>query len=139
MEYHNPFTIIIADDDSEDRELFRELFEQHQDFTLLACLSSGIQVFDEVSRKKNVPDILLLDMYMPHFTGVDVVKALEELNAAPLSFKVVISTADLIPEMERFKGNPYIVLIKKPVTVAEINALPNRLLEYLRRKLARVS
>lgn len=139
MEYHNPFTIIVADDDAEDRELFRNLFSKHEDFTLLACLSSGIEVFDEVSRKKNVPDILLIDMYMPHFTGVDVVKALEELNAAPTSFKMVISTSDLIPEMERFKGNPYVVLIKKPTTVAEINALPNRLLEYLRRKLVKVS
>jgi len=139
MKYHNPFTIIVADDDSEDRELFRELFLHHEDFTLLGCLTSGIEVFDEISRKKNVPDVLLIDMYMPFFTGLDVVKALEKLNAAPMSFKFVISTAESIPEMEILRNNPYIIFIKKPVTTEEIKALPNLLLEHLRQRLSRVS
>lgn len=139
MKYHNPFTIIVADDDSEDRELFRELFSKHDDFTLLGCLTSGIEVFDEVSRKKNIPDVLLIDMYMPFFTGLDVVKALEKLNAAPMSFKFVISTVESIPEMEILKNNPYIIFIKKPVTTEEINTLPSLLLEHLRQRLSRVS
>ena len=138
MKYHNPFTIIVADDDSDDREQFRELFLHHDDFTLLGCLTSGIEVFDEVSRKKNVPDVLLIDMYMPFFNGLDVVKALEKMNAAPTSFKFVISTTEHIPEMQLFKENPYIIFIKKPITMEEINALPDQLLEYLKQRLAEV-
>ncbi|MGC4041786.1 MAG: response regulator [Flavobacterium sp.] len=139
MVYHKPYTIMIADDDSEDRELFRELFEHQEHFMLLNCLESGIEVFDEIIRKKNIPNVLLIDMYMPFFTGIDVVKALQELKAEPEIFKFVTSTVEYIPEMEMFINNPYVIFVRKPVTSAEINALPNLMLDYLKRRLANVS
>ena len=134
-----PFTIMVADDDDDDRQLFREIFERDDRFTLMSCLSSGVEVFDEISRKKNIPYILLVDMYMPFFTGVDVVKALDELHAAPTMYKFVISTTNNIAENEPQLESPYIVFLKKPVTMQEINALPGLILGYLEQRLADVS
>lgn len=140
MPFHpNPFSIMIADDDDEDRELFRAIFEQDKRFTLTGLLTSGVEVFDEVSRKKNIPDVLLIDMYMPHFTGVDVVKALSELHAAPTMFKFVISTTSNISENESQLNSPYIVFLKKPVTTQEIADLPELMLRYMQQRLAEVS
>lgn len=139
MDPHYPFTIMVADDDFDDRELFREIFLSDERFILLGCLTSGIEVFDEISRKKNVPDILLVDMYMPFFTGVDVVKALEELHAAPTMYKFVISTTNNIAENEPQLRNPYTVFLKKPVSMQEIHALPNVILGHLEQRLGRVS
>lgn len=139
MDPLNPFTIIVADDDAEDRELFREIFQRDERFTLEGCLTSGIEVFDEISRKKNVPDVLLVDMYMPFFSGIDLVKALEELHAAPTMYKFVISTTNNIAENEPQLHSPYIVFLKKPVSMQEINALPSVILGHLEQRFARVS
>ncbi len=123
-----PFTITIADDDLEDLELLTDLFRHNEKFILMGSLSSGIEVFDEISRKKNVPDILLIDMYMPHFTGIDTVQALDTLKAAPTMIKFVISTSDNA-EKDNHINNPYIVFLRKPTSMAEIRALPNVILE----------
>jgi DNA-binding NtrC family response regulator len=135
----SPYTIMIADDDDDDRELFREIFERDERFTLMGLLTSGREVLDEISRKKNIPDVLLVDMYMPTFTGVDVVKALDELNAAPTMYKFVISTTVNIRENEPLLHSPYIVFLKKPSNTQEINALPNLILDYLLKRMERVS
>lgn len=126
-----PFTIIVADDDADDRELFRDIFLDNEKFVLKGCLTSGIEVFDEISRKKNVPDILLIDMYMPFFTGIEVVKALETLEAAPTMIKFVISTDINTAEKDNHIDNPYIIFLKKPVTIAEMKELPNIILDTL--------
>ena len=132
-------SIMVADDDDDDRELFREIFERDERFKLIGCLTSGVEVLDEISRKKNIPDILLVDMFMPYFTGVDVVKALNELHAGSTMYKFVISTTNNIAENEAQLHSPYIVFLKKPVTVQEINALPGLILGYLHHQFAWVS
>jgi len=139
MESHHRFTIMVADDDHDDREMFQEIFERHARFKLMGCLSSGVEVLDEVSRKKNIPDALLVDMYMPYFTGVDLVKALEELHPAQTMYKFVISTTNNMAENEPALRNSHIVFLKKPVTMQEINALPTLILSYLEQHIARVS
>ncbi|WP_293894442.1 response regulator [Flavobacterium sp.] len=134
-----PFTIIVADDDAEDRELFREIFQRNEKFILMGCLTSGVEVFDEISRKKNIPDVLLVDMYMPFFSGIDVVKALEELHAAPTMYKFVISTTSNIAENEPQLHSPYIVFLKKPSSRQEIQALPGLIMGYLEQRFSQVS
>ena len=139
MDPISPFTIMVADDDEEDRELFREIFQHDVRFVLEGCLTSGVEVFDEISRKKNIPDVLLVDMYMPFFSGIDLVKALEELHAAPTMYKFVISTTNNIAENEAQLHSPYIVFLKKPASRHEIQALPGLILGYLQQRFAEVS
>ncbi len=139
MEPMRPYTIMVADDDADDRELFREMFENDNRFTLMGCLTSGVEVLDEISRKKNVPDLMLVDMYMPYFTGVDVVKALDQLHAGASMYKFVISTTNNIAENEPELDSPYVVFLKKPVTMQEIHRLPDLILTYMQRRFAKVS
>lgn len=134
MEPHKPFTILIADDDDDDRELFFEVFSNDKHFTIIGCLSSGREVLDEITQKKNIPDVLLVDMYMPHFSGADLVKEIENLHAAPAMYKFVISTTSNIAENEPQLNSPYIVFLKKPVSLNEINALPGLIFDYLQQK-----
>jgi len=131
MDYQKPFTLIIADDDEDDRELLSNIFLQNERFKLVNCLKSGIEVFDEISRKKNIPDVLLIDMYMPYFTGVEIVRALETMNAAPSMVKFVISSDINMIEKGEQLDNPYIIFIKKPVSRQEMNDLPSILMDSL--------
>lgn len=135
----DPITIMVADDDEDDRELFGEMFAHDERFTLMGCLSSGAEVMDEINRKKNIPEVLLVDMYMPFLSGVDLVKALSELNAASGMYKFVISTTTYVAENEPQLNSPRTIFLKKPVSMQEINALPGLILDYMQKNLNRVS
>ena len=134
MQQITPLTIIVVDDDLDDRELLRDLFMDNERFELMGCLTSGIEVFDEISRKKNIPDILLIDMYMPFFTGIEVVERLEESNAAPNMTKFIISTTINTTEKEKLSNNASVIFLKKPVTSHDMKELPNLILESMNQR-----
>lgn len=131
MESDKPLTIIIADDDEDDRELLKFLFNHNEKFELIGCFDSGVEIVKEVMVRKNIPDVLIIDMYMPLLTGSEVVKKIEESNTAPRMSKFIISTQINSSEQNKFLNNPMVKFIKKPVTLAEINDLPGLLLESL--------
>ena len=131
MKASNHFTIMVVDDEKEDRELFHDVFDKDERFTLLGCLSSGIEVLDEISNKKNIPEVLLVDMYMPFFSGLDLVQALEALEDGAAIYKFIISTTSNIAENEPPLRRPNILFLKKPTTMQEINALPGIIWGYL--------
>ena len=92
MEPTKKIKIIIVDDDKDDRELYHFLFDQNEFYQLHSCFESGLEALDEIVVKKNIPDILLIDMYMPFLTGVDVVREIIESDVANNMHKFIIST-----------------------------------------------
>lgn len=131
MKSDKPLTIIVADDDEDDRELLRFLFTQHEQFELIGCFDSGIAAVKEILIQKNIPDILLIDMYMPLLTGTEVVKKLNESELASDTHKFVISTQINAIEQNKYLENPKVKFLKKPTSLAEINDLPGIILEHL--------
>lgn len=126
-----PLTIFIADDDEEDRELLKFLFNQNEKFEVVGFFDSGIDVVKEIMVNKNVPDILLIDMYMPLLTGTEVVKKLIESETAVDMYKFVISTQINTAEQTKYLDNPRVKFLKKPNSLTEINDLPGIILERL--------
>ena len=131
MELNKPLTIIIADDDEDDRELLKFLFNQNEKFELLGCFDSGIEAVKEIMIQKNIPDILIIDMYMPLLTGTEVIAKIEESGIAPDMYKFIISTTINNAEQTRFADNASVKFIKKPVSLVEINDLPGIILESM--------
>ena len=127
-------TIIIADDDEDDRELLKFLFNQNEKFEVVGCFDSGIDAIKEIMVNKNIPDILIIDMYMPLLTGTEVIKKVEESGMAPNMNKFIISTTINSAEQNNFAGNPSVKFIKKPVSLVEINDLPGIILESLNQR-----
>jgi CheY-like chemotaxis protein len=134
MELHKPLTIIIADDDEDDRELLRFLFNANDKFELIGCYDSGVEAVKEIMVNKNIPDLLIIDMYMPLLTGAEVITKIEESGIAPDMTKFIISTTINNAEQTKYLSNPSVKFIKKPVTLAEINDLPGDILEILNYK-----
>jgi len=69
-----PIRIIIADDHPIVLKGLRELFEDRQDFQVVACCRTGADAL--VALRNEGADILLLDLRMPDGNGLDVVRAL---------------------------------------------------------------
>jgi len=131
MKSEKPLTIMVADDDEDDRELLKFLFNQNERFELIGCFDSGVDAVKEIMIEKNVPDILLIDMYMPLLTGTEVVKKLIDSNSAWDMYKFVISTQINTTEQNKYLDNPTVKFLKKPTSLAEINDLPGVILECL--------
>ena len=131
MKKSKPLKIIIADDDRDDRELLKFLFNANERFELIGCFDSGLDVIEEIIGKKNVPDILLIDMVMPFLTGIEVLEKLDENRAAPKLHTFIISTTINAAEEKKHLENPAINFIKKPITLVDINDLPGLILEGL--------
>lgn len=134
MDSKHHFTIMVVDHEKEDRDLFHDVFLHHERFTLLGCLSSGIEALDEISNKKDIPDVLLVDRHMPFFSGLNLVQALEQLEDGRSIYKFILSATNTISENEPTPHNPHIIYLKKPTSTLEVNALPGIILDYLQER-----
>lgn len=71
----NKITIGIADDNKDFCEILNEHFNAQQNIQILFTVHNGREALDAV--RSNTPDILLLDMIMPHMDGLDVLEAMQ--------------------------------------------------------------
>lgn len=80
--------IFIADDNREFCELLREYIDQQPDLQVVQVANNGSQVL--AALQETSPDVLLLDIIMPHLDGIGVLEKLAELPRRP---RVVVLTA----------------------------------------------
>ncbi|ADO77054.1 sporulation transcription factor Spo0A [Halanaerobium praevalens] len=87
----NKINILITDDNREFCQLFAEFLEGDADFNVIDMFYNGEEVLEYIKENEN-PDILILDLIMPHLDGIGV---LEELNAQDLigDMKIIALTA----------------------------------------------
>ncbi|MGP3777496.1 sporulation transcription factor Spo0A [Halanaerobium saccharolyticum] len=83
--------ILIVDDNKEFCQLLAEFFDENDDFNVVGMLYDGEQALEYLENNKK-PDVLILDLIMPHLDGIGV---LEELNSKELidEMKIVALTA----------------------------------------------
>jgi two-component system phosphate regulon response regulator PhoB len=116
--------ILIVDDDASIRDSVRIALEE-QDFlnveiTESADVASGIQQMRDIN-----PDIVILDLHMPHKTGFDFMDIVHK-NKRLASAKVIMLTADdtlgNVFKAEH-KGIGAFHFLGKPFNISELQAL----------------
>jgi len=71
--------IVLADDDEDDRNLFKEAFDGIRVKTTLAMVNDGQQLMNYLSKADDtLPDVIFLDLNMPRKGGME---CLEEIRA----------------------------------------------------------
>lgn len=119
-----PITILMADDDSDDREMTREAFEESHLANDLRFVEDGVELLDYLQRRGKYadpaasprPGLILLDLNLPKKDGRE---ALEEIKADPNLRNipvVVLTTSKQEEDILRsyaLHANSYIT---KPVT-----------------------
>lgn len=126
-----PLKILVADNDSSDLEFLTFLFNANASFKIVGSLSNGAQVLEEILVKKNIPDILLIDMQMSTMTGIEVVELLLEKKLFPNMFIFVISSTIHGSYQEKYENNQWINFLLKPNNLIEKNDLPGLLMECM--------
>lgn len=119
-----PITILMADDDPDDRQLTREAFEENHIGNDLRFVEDGEELLDYLNQRGKYadpesaprPGIILLDLNMPRKDGRE---ALEELKKDPRfrGIRVVIMTTSKAEEdVVRSYDLSAASYITKPVT-----------------------
>lgn len=85
-----PIKILIADDNREFCEILKEFISQQEDFILSGIAYNGLETIEGIEKYR--PDIVILDIIMPHLDGIGV---LEKMSLGMLSHrpKVLLLTA----------------------------------------------
>lgn len=84
------FKVLIADDNREFAQIVARFIQEEDEFIVIGMAKDGIEALDIIEREK--PDILILDVIMPHLDGLGV---LEKLHESPTDFfpKTIILSA----------------------------------------------
>ena len=83
-------TIILADDHHLVREALRLLLETQSDFKVVAETSDGLDALQVTEKHK--PDVLIADMMMPGFSGLEVARRTKRIS--PATKVIVLSMHD---------------------------------------------
>lgn len=109
-------SVVVADDNRDFCNLLSEYMSAQEDINLLATVHNGIDAVDRVLEHR--PDVLILDIIMPHLDGLGVLERLNgnaDLQPRP---RVIVLTAfgqDSITQQALKLGADYFVL--KPFNI----------------------
>ncbi len=70
----NTTKLVIADDNREFCELLKEFISKQEDFKLVGTAYNGLEALEFIEKEK--PDVLVLDVIMPHLDGIGVLEKL---------------------------------------------------------------
>ena len=123
-----PITILMADDDADDRQMTKEAFEESHLTNDLRFVEDGVELMDYLQRRGKysdpasspLPGLILLDLNMPKKDGRE---ALQELKADPRLKAiriVVLTTSKAEEDIVRTYNLSAASYITKPVTFAAL-------------------
>ncbi len=123
-----PITILMADDDADDRQMTKEAFEESHLTNDLRFVEDGVELMDYLNRRGKysdpasspLPGLILLDLNMPKKDGRE---ALRELKADPRLKAiriVVLTTSKAEEDIFRTYNLSAASYITKPVTFAAL-------------------
>jgi CheY-like chemotaxis protein len=131
-------TILLADDDPDDRQLTRDAFAQNRLANELHTVEDGEELMDYLHRRgkhenlknKALPGLILLDLNMPRKDGRE---ALKEIKADPILRRipiVVLTTSKAEEDILRSYDLGVNSYVTKPVTFKSLVELIKVLGQY---------
>lgn len=130
-----PFTVLMADDDEDDRLLARDAFQECDAEVDLRFVEDGEQLLDYLAGHGEwagcpVPSLILLDLNMPKKDGREALAAIKENPSLRRIPVVVLSTSKAEEDVVRSYDLGVSSFISKPVTYESLLELVRRLSMY---------
>lgn len=75
--------VMLADDNKEFTGLLSEYISEQPDMEVIGVAYNGDEVLQLIERDRKIPDVLILDIIMPHLDGLGVLERLRTLNLDP--------------------------------------------------------
>lgn len=84
--------VFLADDNREFTNLLSEYIQEQDDMTVIGVAYNGEEVIRQLEETRRVPDVMILDIIMPHLDGLGVLEKLRDMNL-PSMPKIIMLTA----------------------------------------------
>lgn len=84
--------VLLADDNREFTNLLSEFIDDQNDMRVAGVAYNGNDVLRLIEQSSRVPDVLILDIIMPHLDGLGVLEKLREMELQPQP-KIIMLTA----------------------------------------------
>ena len=115
MRSKNSVKILLVDDDSIDRELFKEAVKESEFPITVEEFINGKELLSYLKTCSQYPDIIFLDLNMPIMDGretLDVLKKSEKLRVIPV---FILSTSSSQQDIyESYQNGANLFLVKPP-------------------------
>ena len=121
----NPNKILLIDDDAISSSINKFTVSSTGLFNDVIIKSTGKDALDflkeEISKRENLPSILLVDIYMPDYDGFELIDLIDELfednNIELQPHLIILSDSKFIKDIEQFDKTPTLEhFLKKPLT-----------------------
>jgi response regulator of citrate/malate metabolism len=116
--------VLVVDDDFMVARLHSSVVARQPGFAVAGVANTGADALRAVAQAK--PDLVLLDIYLPDMTGLDVLRRLRESSGAAVDVIVISAARDLDTLRQALHGGVFQYLVKP----FEIESLRRRLDEY---------
>ena len=123
------FNIILADDDNDDRDFFKDALESSLFKVSLEFAEDGRFLTEILHRMKQLPDLIFLDLNMPHKSGGEClveIRKTERLKNIPV---IIYSTSSSLKDIDESYLNGANLYVKKPSTFNELKEIITHVLK----------
>lgn len=130
MEERTSGLILIADDESDIRDLLR-IFLEREGYDILEA-TNGQEALDSARRNAGRLSLIILDIMMPELDGIRAAKQIRELTDVPILFLTALSSDKNKNEAYALGGDDYMVKpFRATDLVLKVRALIKRYRMYL--------
>jgi len=84
-----PYLIMLADDHAEMRQVMKRILAEREDYQVIEEAGDGLEVLNLLALHPTHPNLLILDVTMPHLSGIEVAR---KIKADYPEVKVLILT-----------------------------------------------
>ncbi|MBC7342189.1 MAG: sporulation transcription factor Spo0A [Clostridia bacterium] len=85
----NLINVAVVEDNRELCEILKDFINQEEDFNLVGVAYNGLDAIHLI--EENNPDVVILDIVMPHLDGIGVLERFQEINLSPRPKIIVLS------------------------------------------------
>ena len=127
--------ILLAEDDSDDQQLFCDFLSQRTDIVLMPIAENGVELLEalEKATPEELPDIIILDQNMPKLNGLQTLAAIR-MNNRYHQMPVVIYSTYMDERLLRKSREAGAALgVTKPVSRQGYNQMVDSLLQLITR------
>jgi CheY-like chemotaxis protein len=129
----NRYTVIIVENDDDEREFMREGFTESGKFEILALVKNGDTLLEWLAGHQERPQLVLSDLNMPGKNGYDIIEQLRDYPGSPIPVIITSTstTRSIIDKCLQKGAADYVV---KPDTFIEYRQFAEKLHHLITQK-----